>query len=163
MAKRQFAIGSRQCQNLKMKKLIMLSVVGAMALLVCACTPTTPQTRVQERPEDFSRLSEEHQEMVLRGEIDKGMDKSAVYLAWGSPSARAEGFRNGDETERWDFHGQQAIVTHRPYGIYGFPYGYRDYHGHPHVYTGPDIIHVPYRRASVWFVGGRVAEWERFR
>ena len=108
--------------------------------------------------------------MVRRGEIEKGMDKNAVYLAWGSPAARAEGFRNGDDTERWDFYGQKAVVSHRPYGDYGFPYdaygaGYRDYRRHPFAYgdIGPEIIHVPYRRASVWFVDGRVKEWERFR
>lgn len=146
-----------------MKRILMIPMLGVLALLASSCTPSTPQTRIQERPQEFERLSARHQELVRRGEIEKGMDKVAVSLAWGSPSARAEGFRNGEHTERWDFHGQKAVVSHRPYGGY-YPYGYRDYHrGYHHADFGPDIIHVPYRRASVWFVRGRVNEWERLR
>ncbi len=131
--------------------------------IITSCAPSTPQTRIQQRPQDFARLSEKHQELVSRGEIAKGMSKDAVALAWGSPSTRIEGLRNGKFSERWDYIGREAVTRNHFFGGYSSgrygPYGYSGYRAG----FGPEVTYVPYLQASVWFVSGRVNEWERQR
>jgi hypothetical protein len=146
-----------------MKKLIVISCLGLLMGMVTSCVPSTPQTRIKERPQDYAKLSEKHKDLVSRGEIAKGMTKDAVSLAWGSPAAEIEGLRNGKFSERWDYMGREAVTRNHFFGGYtsgGYgPYGYSGYRAG----FGPEITYVPYRKASVWFVGGRVDEWERQR
>lgn len=111
----------------------------------------------------FEKLSDAQKEMVQRGEIDKGMDMSAVALAWGEPSNRVEGFNGTKRTERWEYTGAQPVVTHTFYGGYGEdscgPYRYSGFGAG----IGPEIVYIPYRKSSVWFIAGKVAEWERLK
>lgn len=115
------------------------------------------------RPAAYERLSDREKELVRNGEIAKGMDKEAVALAWGSPSGRVDGLRNGKPMELWDYQGTKPVVTHNFYGGYGRGgYGHYRYSGFGAGF-GPDISYLPYRKASVWFLHGRVDEWERVR
>lgn len=136
--------------------------------VISSCTPSSPQTRIQNRPQDFQQLSDQHKELVRRGEIAKGMSKAAVALSWGSPTEHIEGFRNGKFSERWNYNGERAVVQHNYHG--GFfrghggpysPYSYPRYRGGFGPDFGPDVTYIPYRKASVWFVEDRVNEWER--
>lgn len=146
-----------------MKKLIVISCLGLLTAIVSSCAPSTPQTRIKERPQDYAKLSEKHKDLVSRAEIAKGMSKDAVSLAWGSPDAHIEGLRNGKFSERWDYMGREAVTRHHFFGGYTSgsygPYGYSGYRAG----FGPEVTYVPYRKASVWFVKGRVDEWERER
>lgn len=131
------------------------------ALFAVSCTPSTPVARISERPVAFEKLSDKHKELVQRGEIAKGMDMSAVALAWGEPSVRVEGIKGNRRTEYWEYNGTRSVVTHTVFGGYG-----RGYYG-PYRYSGlgagfgPEVVRVPYRKGAVWFIGGKVDEWER--
>ncbi|MGJ8642843.1 MAG: hypothetical protein ACSHX9_05505 [Luteolibacter sp.] len=145
-----------------MKNLLFVVSAAVVALAFASCAPhSTPQSRIVSRTADYDSLSEKHKELVRRGEITEGMSKEAVSLAWGSPDGRVEGLRNGKEMERWDYQGTRSVVTNNFFGGYrtGFGHGYR-YSGFGGGF-GPTINYVPYRKASVWFVRGRVDEWER--
>jgi hypothetical protein len=146
-----------------MKKFVVISCLGLLMGIVSSCVSSTPQTRIKEHPQDYARLSEKHKDLVSRGEIAKGMSKDAVILAWGSPAAYIEGLRSGKLTERWDYMGREAVTRNHFFGGYSSgkygPYGYSGYGAG----FGPEITYVPYRKASVWFVGNRVDEWERER
>jgi hypothetical protein len=146
-----------------MKKLACVSFLALLLGIVTSCAPSTPQKRIEERPQDFAKLSEKHKELVSKGEIIKGMNKDAVYIAWGSPAFQAEGERNGRFSERWDYEGREPVVRHNFFGGYSSggcgPYGYSGYSAG----FGPEVVYIPYVRASVWFVGGRVDEWVRER
>jgi len=146
-----------------MKKLATVSFLALFLGIVTSCAPSTPQKRIEERPQDFAKLSEKHKELVSKGEIIKGMNKDAVFFAWGNPAAQSEGQRNGKFSERWDYEGRHPVVRHNFFGGYttgGFgPYGYSGYNAG----FGPEVTYIPYVRASVWFVGGRVDEWVRER
>lgn len=145
-----------------MKNLLLTVSAAVVALTFVSCAPhSTPQSRIVSRTADYEKLSEKHKELVRRGEITEGMGKEAVSLAWGSPDGTVEGLRNGKEMERWDYQGTRSVVTHNVFGGYrsGYGYGYR-YSGFGGGF-GPTISYVPYRKASVWFVRGRVDEWER--
>ncbi len=146
-----------------MKKLIVISCLGLLVGLVSSCAPSTPQTRIKERPQDFAKLSEKHKNLVSRGEIAKGMSKDAVALAWGRPAIFIDGLRDGKMSERWDYMGQEAVTRNHFFGGYSSgSYGPYDYSGYRAGF-GPEITYIPYVRASVWFVGGRVDEWVRER
>jgi hypothetical protein len=150
-----------RCHVVLMRKRLGIIFGLLLVAILPSCVPDTPESRIGERPQDYARLSAKHKELVSRGEIAKGMSKEAVAIAWGSPATRALGLRNGRNMERWDYRGQQPVVTHQFYGGYSRgcygPYRYRGYGAG----FGPQINYVPYRRASVWFVNDRVDEWER--
>ncbi len=146
-----------------MKKI--LSVL-ALCLFIGACASTSPQGRIEANPEKFAPLSAKHKELVQQGKIDRGMSKDAVLLAWGTPASRFEGYENQRQTERWDY------TSSRPVMSSGFGFGgYYDYWGYGRRYSpygynyavAPEIIYVPYTRASVSFTGDRVSAWERLK
>ncbi len=139
----------------------------AASLLIGACAPSTPQSRISQNPEKFARLSAKHKALVEEGKIDRGMPKDGVLLAWGTPASRYEGQEGRRSTERWDYAGSRPVFVHDFHAGYGFydywgdggyyrPYGYR-------FMVGPEIVYVPYTKASVTFAGDRVDSWERLK
>ena len=146
-----------------MKKTLPVAAAALASLFVVSCAPQTPDYRISMRPAAYERLSGKNKELVRKGELAKGMDKDAVALAWGSPSDQVEGLRDGKRMERWDYSGTKPVVTNNVfagynYGSYG-PYRYSGMGGG----CGPVVNYLPYRKASVWFIGGRVDEWQRTR
>ncbi|MEI8038162.1 MAG: hypothetical protein WCJ14_07205 [Verrucomicrobiota bacterium] len=147
----------------------------ALGLWLTACVPSTPQTRIQENPRQFSALNAKQQALIQQGQICRGMPTEAVYLAWGRPSGSFQGSQDGKATERWDYAGLHPVQTTSFYGGYGYGdfggyggygrYGYGRYgrYGGPVVGFGygPQVAYVPYRTASVWFIDQRVDAWER--
>ena len=146
-----------------MKTICTFALAALLALVASSCAPQTPAYRISMRPDVYERLSEKEKQLVRNGEIAKGMHPDAVALAWGSPSAQIEGLRNGRRMERWDYEGSEPVMTNSFYG------GYRSGIYGPYRYSGvgagfgPRVTYVPVRKASVWFIGGRVDEWERIR
>jgi len=141
----------------------------ALCLFVGACASSTPQGRIAENPDKFEGLPAKHKSLVQEGRIERGMSKDAVYLAWGAPSNRYDGYQNKRHTERWDYVSTRPVYTTGYFGGFGgYPYwgyGYGPYN-HPYGYqfaVGPDVIYEPYTRASVSFVGNGVDSWERRR
>jgi hypothetical protein len=145
----------------RVKKILLALGAASLCLLAVSCVPSTPAARIAERPLAFEKLSEKHKNLVRRGEIDKGMDQSAVALAWGSPSSRMESFDGTKRIERWEYIGTQPVVTNRFYSGYRYSscgrYRYSDFD------FGPEIVYVPYRKSTVSFLGGKVSEWERIQ
>lgn len=146
-----------------MKKTFPLVFAGVLALVFASCAPSTPEYRISERPRVFEGLNTKEKALVRNGEISKGMSMDAVALAWGSPSERVDGLRDGKRMERWDYEGTKPVVTNRLFGGYDTgwygPYRYSGVGGG----FGPEITYIPYRKSSVRFVGGRVDEWERIK
>jgi hypothetical protein len=142
-------------------------------LLLClvfpACAPSTPQARIEKYPEKFAALDKREQSLVAQGQIDRGMSGDAVMLAWGFPEQRFEGSSNSQLTERWDYATSVPVqTTGFVYGPYGFGNGRLGPRGrwvHPGagIGLGPEIIYIPRRVASVWFIDKRVDSWERLR
>lgn len=144
-----------------MKKVLILL---AIPLLAASCVPSTPEARIQQSPEKFSALSTAHRDLVRQGQITRGMNRDAVFLAWGDPSRSFQGSRNGKNTERWDYAGSRPVYVNSFYGGYGYgfsPYG--PYRSQAYYGFGPEVAYVPYRMASVWFIENRVDSWERAR
>lgn len=159
----RFAYRRSPCEASGMKQSLVYLFSVFLCLLTVSCAPSTPAARIAEKPLAFEKLSDEHKELVQRGEIGKGMDMSAVALAWGNPSSRMEGFRGKGRTERWEYIGTQPVMTNTFYDSYRYdrihPHGYSRAGG----YYGTEIVYVPYRKSTVWFIGGKVTEWERLK
>jgi hypothetical protein len=144
-----------------MKKSFLILCSGFVAMFAVSCAPSTPAYRISQRPLVFEKLSEKEKELVKRGEIAKGMDKSAVALAWGSPSSTVEGLKGNKRTERWEYNGSKPVITNNFFGGYRYgSYGPYRYSGIGAGF-GPEVTYVPYRKGIVWFADDRVEEWER--
>ncbi|MDA0811810.1 MAG: hypothetical protein O3C21_05390, partial [Verrucomicrobia bacterium] len=82
----------------------------AAALLFSNCASTV-QSRIEKNGSEFSALKTEHQELVRQGQIEKGMPKSGVFLAWGRPDRVTRGNRDGKDFETWRYNGYQTIYA----------------------------------------------------
>ncbi len=143
-----------------MKKSLTALLLG---LIVVSCAPSTPDARIAKNPEQFDKLTNREQEIVRQGGIAKGISKDAVLLSWGAPAKRFEGSQGGKFTERWDYAGSRPVYSTNFYGGYGYGrYGRGRYSG-VGLGLGPEVTYIPYRTASVWFVGHKVESWERIR
>lgn len=146
-----------------MKKSFLALCSVCAVMLAVSCSPSTPAARIAAKPIAFEKLSENNKELVQRGEIAKGMDMSAVALAWGEPSNRVEGFNGTRRTERWEYNASRPVVTNTIFGGYGYgAYGPYRYSGLGAGF-GPEVVYVPFRKGTVWFIGGMVDEWERVK
>lgn len=102
--------------------------------------------------------------MVLAGNIAQGMSMDAVYFAWGKPAVVANETRMRKETTRWDY-AQTKPVFHDPdaYTSYGRAFANPSYPDQLTTAIRSTHNPAPYRTATVWFVDGKVQEWERLR
>lgn len=135
-------------------------------MVFCSCAPNTPETRIGREPEKFAALGLKDQELVRQGKIRRGMPPEAVELAWGAPARRFQGSKNAKPTERWDYAGSQPVYFNNFYGGYGYAYGGYGPYGagfYPGAGFGlaPEVVYVPYLKASVWFTDSRVDSWEQ--
>lgn len=139
----------------------VLLPLAAIACLLSACAPVTPEERIAKNPALFESLPAKHRELVRQGEIARGMSPDAVVLAWGAPSRRYAGASSGGSADRWDYFGSQPVYNHN----FGFAHGYGRYGrcGYNSFTYGPEFTYVPYRRATVLFKNQKVDSWERMQ
>ncbi len=156
---------SRQPQNsptiMKAPFLLRLGLALIAAVVFPQCA-STPQTRIENNPQLFSRLSTKDRQLVSSGVIREGMTRDAVFLAWGRPDSVTVGTNRGRETEQWTYVGQRPVRTmnmNMGFGFGGYggwgPYGY----GYPYWGAGPSVTYIPYTAGVVEFSLGRVTRW----
>jgi hypothetical protein len=124
----------------------LLAIVFAGALLAGCATHSTIQSRKQERPGVFESLSPEFQSLVDHGQIRRGMDTNAVYIAWGQPGQITAAETDAGESTTWSYYGfyvQQANT-----------WGWR------HMYTSSYPIN--YISAQATFTNGIVKQWQTY-
>jgi len=145
-----------------MKTFTPLLLIG---LALASCVPMTPQARIDQHPEKFTRLSAQHQILVRQGKIALGMTQDAVAIAWGEPAERFVGTKGTTTTERWDYEDSRPLYTTPSFNNYPGPYdpNHRHLHHGDGWGMGPEIVYVPSRTGSVWFLNDRVESWERVR
>lgn len=147
-----------------MKTLPTLVLATAALLLVSCASPIAK--RIERNPEIFNKLSERHKSLVSKGEIEEGMSKQAVFIAWGRPDRAFKGSRNGRALEQWSYLAYDAV----PGGWYGPGWGYGGwygpragygYHYDPFFVYQPMVNYVPYESAKVEFTNQRVSAWKK--
>ena len=115
-------------------------VLGAACALLTACAST--QDRASSRSAAFGRLSPSDNQLVLDGRVREGMDKDAVFIAWGAPNRVFEGRAQAKPFESW------VYVTQRTTPAPAGPFYYGPYLG---LYPGGG------------FYGGRGGRFRRGR
>ena len=159
---------------------VLLTTAAAGALFFGGCA--TPEKRISEHPDLYNGLPARQQQLVTQGQIAPGMSRNAVWLAWGNPEQKVNGYARGNTTETWVY----LTTTTYPYG-YGYGYGgfgygwgypywgwggggvFRTHHGHrfavfgdpfydPFYYSYWPTVSYPYK--TVTFVNGRVVEFQ---
>lgn len=153
--------------------LTRLAMAALVAMLVTSCASNnTPQKRIERNPQQFMSLSPKDRELVTNGAIREGMNKEAVFLAWGLPSQTSVGRSGGREIEQWTYQSQRPVRVMTTgfgmgmgygYGMGGYGpwgYGYPGYGWGPTFGMGSDIVYVPYTSGVVSFRNGRVSEWK---
>ena len=131
------------------------------ASLLASCASSSPQSRIEEDPARYSKLSAKDKAMVDQGNIRTGMTADAVYLAWGRPNAVSKGGVGNSSTERWTYTGTTPVWSNQINIGYGSGFGRysRGRYGGFYDY-GPTITYVPYAAGVVHFTNGRVSKWE---
>ena len=126
--------------------------MGALILTSCS----TPQTRISERPDLYQSLSHRDQALVNQGQIQIGMSRPAVWLAWGSPDRRIIGNMGGGTTETWVYT-YYASYPYYPYEPLDEYFGAPLYDPFCYSWFPPSI---PYPGKLVTFAHGRVAAFQ---
>ena len=97
-------------------------------LLLAGCaTRSTVQSRKQERATGYAALTSEFQQLVDTGQIRRGMNEDAVYIAWGKPAQilRQEDARGAlviwlyeggwmEETRWWPHYSRAPVNEYQP-------------------------------------------------
>ena len=78
-----------------------------LLLLLTGCA--TPGRRARQNPAAFHRLSPSDQKLVLHGKIRPGLDKEAVFIAWGKPDWKLQGGKGEEECESWIYYRETTV------------------------------------------------------
>lgn len=144
-------------------KLLFTTLAAALSLASCV---STPASRIQKNPALFNSLPPSQKTLVEAGQIAEGMSPPAVFLAWGDPSAVAEGNLNGKSATRWIYSSLQPVYTPPP-SFWAGPYWGGPYWGpgfyRPYYPYYNDVTYVPVDTGYVLFINGKVKSWERRR
>lgn len=130
----------------------------ALGLLVCTLGAgcSTVETRIQDDPATYGRLSPRNQLAVRAGEIHEGFSEKAVLLAWGRPDRKARVSERGEKFEVWNYY--QYHHDYVPDYAY-FPRPMGNYLVYNDVYAPRTVTRATLIR-SVVFQQGRVVSWE---
>lgn len=87
---------------------LRMIALGLALFFAAGCS--TPESRLQKNPEQYSRLSVDQQERALKGEIRAGDPVAVALLAQGKPSQKYKTKTPGGPVEVWVYT-QQAPQT----------------------------------------------------
>lgn len=164
---------------LNLSRTLAAATAIAAALFLSACESV--DTRIQQNAAVYQSLSPQDQQLVRQGQIRSGLPQSAVYIAWGAPSAKTTANVRGRPAETWVYTSEHSAYPY-PYGWgpaygpgfgFGFHGGGRIYSRHGHRYYGfgydpffdpfwgpPYNTQVEYPSRTVSFQGGRVVAFQ---
>ena len=154
---------------------VLLFAASCTFLTSCAST----QDRASSRSAAFGRLSARDKQLVLDGRIREGMDKDAVFIAWGAPDRVFQGRAQGAPFESWVYVTQRTTPAPGPFyygpylGLYpgasyygggrrfrrGRYFGAGAYYDAAFLYRSEfQVTEYPYKKAV--FINGRVHNFE---
>ena len=137
-----------------MARLIKVKVLGLIlltALLVsgCATTGKTVDGRKKERAAAYAALTPEFKTLVDTGEIRKGMNEDAVYIAWGKPAQVLQQENAQGRATIWLYEGGWLEETR--YWTPEWRASRLEHYYQPRAYV----------RAEIIFVNGTVESWRQ--
>ncbi len=85
-----------------------LGVIAAALLAGGCATPSTIESRRQERAGAYAQLSDDERVLVDQGQLKIGMNEDAVYIAWGKPAQVLQSADASGRTSTWLYYGQTS-------------------------------------------------------
>lgn len=79
------------------------SALSAFAALLLLAGCSSPQSRIEDNQEAFSKLPPEQQELIKQGKVGIGFDETAVKLALGKPNRISERIDAGGKSVVWRY------------------------------------------------------------
>ena len=98
----------------------LLSVLSLVLLAACA----SPESRIKDRPDAYSKLTPVQQEQVRRGDISIDMPDYGVELALGKPDSITERVEAKGTVRVWHYKKQDSSTTSIDYVGFYNPYFY---------------------------------------
>lgn len=114
-------------------------------LILTGCATSSIDSRKRERAAGFAALAPEVKQLVSDGQIRRGMNEDAVYIAWGKPAQVLQQEDQQGLATIWIYEGGWMQETRYWYPYQRFPQ--TDYQ--PRTYV----------RAEIVFVNGTVDTW----
>lgn len=131
-------------------KTSIMALLAACCLAIAGCASMTVDGRIEQNYDAFNRLSPAQQAEVRAGRVAVGMPETAVYMALGAPSARAERVTEQGGHELMWIYSRLAPVAVWPVDYY--PYGWP---------ASPQWVYQKEPVAKIIFRDGKVASWEQ--
>ncbi len=146
-------------------KFSLLACCVGLLFIANSCAPSTPATRIEKNPAMFQNLSTSDKQLAQLGQVERGMHKDGVLLAWGKPHGVSFGSRSGTSFEKWIYTTSSPVYTSslQPFIACGYGrFGSRScYQGFE---FGPELHYVQRTSAEVEFGSNhKVSEWMKLK
>jgi hypothetical protein len=128
-------------------KFFSCALCVGLLLMGCASTSSSIEGRKKERATGYSALPPETRTLVDSGQIRKGMNQDAVYIAWGKPAQILEEENQTGHATIWLYEGGWLEETR--YWAGGRRYSHLEHDYQPREYV----------RAEIIFRDGKVESW----
>ncbi len=138
------------------RKFCWLGCVALAALLLAGCATSTIESRKQERASAYASLPSEIRTLVDSGQIRRGMNMDAVYIAWGKPAQVLQQEDQRGASTIWLYEGGWWEETR--YWTYRQVVGRGDQF-YLERYLASDYQPRSYVSAEIVFVDGKVSSW----
>ena len=109
-----------------MKTLLSALLLATGFAVLAGCS--TPQSRINDNPAVFARLTPEQQQMIKEGKVAIGFDQAMVKLALGDPDRVRERTDASGTSEIWSYvtyEGDDGMLLYRGY-YHRYFYGWGD-------------------------------------
>jgi hypothetical protein len=87
-----------------MRPPLVISLLLSAVLLATGCVSSTPQSRISQNREAYSRYPSNVQRMISAGMVDVGFTPEMVRLALGAPNREFSRQTENGSTEVWVYH-----------------------------------------------------------
>ncbi len=84
-----------------MRRPLVSALLSSVVLLTTGCVTSTPQSRISQHREAYSRFLSEAQRKISAGEVDIGFTEEMVTLALGKPGRKFTHTGPEGESEVW--------------------------------------------------------------
>ena len=109
-----------------MKTPVAVLFLAAGLALLAGCS--TPQSRINDNPAAFARLTSEQQQLIKEGKVAIGFDQTMVKLALGDPDRVHERTDANGTSEIWSYvtyEGDDGVLLYTGY-YHRYYYGFGD-------------------------------------
>ena len=130
-------------------KVLSFILLAGLLATGCATTGKTVESRKKERAAGYAALSQEFKSLVDTGQIRKGMNEDAVYIAWGKPAQVLQQENAQGRATIWLYEGGWLEETR--YWTPEWRASRMQYYYQPRAYV----------RAEIVFVNGNVESWRQ--